>query len=154
MDADVVGLLLSVHPRYARAITNGSKTTELRRRGPRRGIGGPVVIYATAPEQAVVATATLGRVWIAPPTVLWHQVQATAGVPQPDFDNYFEGCPVGYGLDLRAVQPVDAFRLPVRAPQSWCYLRSNKKGHNEVLELVWRNVSDTAASLRDEGSHG
>ncbi len=55
-------LFLSIHPRYVEAILDGRKTVELRKRMPRAEIGTQLVIYASMPKCAVVASAVIDRI--------------------------------------------------------------------------------------------
>ena len=49
-------LMLSVRPRFARALLAGTKTAEIRRRFPDVPVGTTVVLYSSSPERALLGT--------------------------------------------------------------------------------------------------
>ena len=97
-------LFLSIHPEFARAIVDGRKTVELRKRRPSAPIGSGVVIYATTPQCQVVATATLAKIEVASPRLLWKSVSRIASVSKTKFDLYFHESELGVGLHLEKIQ--------------------------------------------------
>lgn len=68
-------MLLSVHPRFAAAILEGTKTVEVRRQRVAAPSGTPVLLYATAPTMALVGMALIASVHVAPPV--------KSGLPMP-----------------------------------------------------------------------
>lgn len=95
-------LLLSIRPKYVDAILAGEKRVELRRRRPRVE-SGRVLVYATAPRMELVATFRITGVTRAPLNLLWQSVRDIAGVSRREFDAYFEGMELGYGLHIKDV---------------------------------------------------
>jgi predicted transcriptional regulator len=89
--AEVPGLLLSVRPRFARAILDGTKTVEVRRRSIQAVPGTPVIIYATTPTKAVVGTARLERVVVCEPDEAWKDHHQWLGLDRFEFDEYLGG---------------------------------------------------------------
>jgi hypothetical protein len=59
---DASDAIISIHPGYADAILDGTKTIELRRRVPELANGTRFWIYATRPTAAVVGVATISDV--------------------------------------------------------------------------------------------
>ena len=73
-------MLLSIHPVYVEQILTGTKTVELRRTRPDVAPGQPVVIYATTPAAALVATCRIDRVEIDSPQAIWTSSGSLAAV--------------------------------------------------------------------------
>lgn len=110
-------MLLSVHPRHVDAILAGEKTTELRRTRPTAPVGTPVLIYATSPVAAIVATCRLAAVRSADAESLWPSVARSSAVTREEFDAYFGG-----GRSAHALELADVARLGV--PVSLAHMRS------------------------------
>lgn len=124
-------LLLSIRPRYADQIFSGTKRIELRRRRPRVGTGDLVFVYASSPTMALVGAFEVADVIEGKPASIWRQWHAQAGIDKSDFDNYFAGREVGFGLVI-----ANAWQLPIpvnlaalrqkqsnfRPPQSFHYV--------------------------------
>lgn len=123
------GVLLSIRPRYLEAIMAETKTVELRRNRIQASRGTPVLLYSSTPVKAVIGSARIVAIDEATPERLWARVGPSAGVTRTEFDDYFEGADVGYGLHLEAVRrlprpiPLTALRsLGLEPPQSFRYL--------------------------------
>ena len=80
--------LLSIHPRHAEAILQGEKLVELRRTAVARDVT-HVLIYATAPVQAVVGWFDVEGVDVDSKTGIWDAHGAVAGVTRQEFRDYF-----------------------------------------------------------------
>jgi len=96
-------LFLSIHPNYVDAILDGRKTVELRKRRPRAQPGSIVVIYATMPRCAVVATAVMGDVQAMNPDQLWSEVGEAAAVSQQQYVDYFANSAIAVAIHLSQV---------------------------------------------------
>lgn len=97
-------LFLSIHPKYVDAILSGRKTVELRKREPRVMIGSQLVIYASMPRCAAVATATISRIVKCPPSQLWPKVAKFASVTKDEFDSYFREQESAVGIHFENIQ--------------------------------------------------
>jgi predicted transcriptional regulator len=97
-------LLLSVKPRFAAAILDGSKTVELRRTRPRIEVPTEALIYSSSPERALIGTCDVVEVMAYTPRGMWQLVGQRTGVTYPEFQAYFVGCDTAYGLVLRNAQ--------------------------------------------------
>ena len=64
--------LMSIHPRYADAILDGTKVVEFRKRALAGDIS-TVLVYATAPVRRLVGTFQLSATLTASPRDLWQQ---------------------------------------------------------------------------------
>lgn len=122
-------LLLSVRPRFARAILDGTKTVELRRRWVRAAPGTPVIIYASTPTMAVVGTARLGQVVVSEPNAAWQRHHPALGLERGEFDQYLGGrmaCLLMLEDVASLASPLPLRRLredgPFRPPQSYRYV--------------------------------
>ncbi|MBC6983150.1 ASCH domain-containing protein [Caulobacter sp. 17J80-11] len=103
-------IMLSVSPKYARAILAGVKGVELRRRAPRLHGGTRAWLYSTLPVGEVVAVLTIEKVIEAPLDELWTRYGSHAAISRPAFDTYFAGLDRGAALIIRDVQ---ALKNPV-----------------------------------------
>jgi predicted transcriptional regulator len=111
---DAVDAIISIHPGYATAILDGTKTIELRRRIPSLGKGARLWIYATRPTAAVVGVATIADVSRAHPRTIWQKHRAGTGVDYDSFTEYFAGTTEGIAILLaaaRRVRPVSLEQL-------------------------------------------
>lgn len=97
-------LFLSIHPRYVEAILDGRKTVELRKRMPRAEIGTQLVIYASMPKCAVVASAVIDRIEAAEPETLWPKVRKIAAVTRLEFGEYFRNHSLAVGIYFSGVR--------------------------------------------------
>lgn len=99
-------VLLSVKPRFARAILEGRKTVEVRRRFPQVPAGTTVVLYSSSPERAVLGTVRLKRAIRVDPKVVWETYSEDIGIEEDALEDYLAGA------DSSTV-------LQVEAPESW-----------------------------------
>jgi predicted transcriptional regulator len=122
-------LLISIQPRFANAILDGTKTIELRRTMPTLPPGAIALIYSSSPTKALVGWATVEEVLQASPNALWREHKASTGVTSAEFKEYFADRADAYGLRLSAVRRADqdvsltALRTyGLEPPQSWRYV--------------------------------
>lgn len=121
-------LLLSIKPRFAHAILDGTKRFEFRRALFRRKGVERVIIYSSSPEQKVVGEFLIERVLSFAPNTLWRQTRAHAGIDKGYFDRYFAGRSQAYAIKIRNPkryrEPLDLKKDfgVARAPQSFCYV--------------------------------
>ncbi|MEU4394992.1 ASCH domain-containing protein [Kribbella sp. NPDC023855] len=123
-------LLLSLRPRFAEAILNGSKTIEIRRRPVRAPAGTPLILYASSPTMAVVGTAVLADVLVLTPHTAWRRYRESLGVTWSEFMDYLEGAPAAHLLrvtdakELDQPIPLQVLRRTTRfnPPQSFRYV--------------------------------
>ena len=121
-------VLLSVRPDYANKILDGTKKYEFRRRIHRDPRVRTIIIYATKPVGKVVGEFTIKYVHIDSPDLLWEKTRRFAGISEQLFSDYFQGCPVGYAIEVKCVkrykQPKDVsdFLASGMAPQSYAYV--------------------------------
>ncbi|MFF3689993.1 ASCH domain-containing protein [Streptomyces sp. NPDC002187] len=130
-------MLLSVHPRFANSILDGTKTVEVRRQRVAVPVGTPVMLYATAPTMALVGTARVSAVHIAPPADVWSAHHSATAISREEFDDYMSGASQASAITLEAptriTDPVPLSALRATAdfhpPQSYRYLAGDDLRH-------------------------
>lgn len=131
-ERDVVrrALLLSLRPRFAAAILDGTKTVELRRTRLAAPLGTALVLYASSPIMAVVGTATLAERHTASPSAIWRAHRHALGLTYGEFTEYLAGVDQATALTIERPQALpDPFTLAwlrrhagFRPPQSYRYI--------------------------------
>lgn len=124
-------MLLSIRPHFAEMLIAGTKTIELRRTRPGIETGSLVVLYASSPACALVATARVTEVHVASADQVWNTFRTEVGIRRSEFESYFSGAQHAVAIRLDEVERlsashhlsdlrsrVDAFR----PPQSFRYL--------------------------------
>lgn len=104
--SDCPDILISLRPGYAKAILDGSKTVELRRRRVRVDVGTRVWLYSTAPTARIEGSALIQRVHVGDLCGIWSQYSRRIGVSRSEFDEYFRGCKNGCAILLVEVRPI------------------------------------------------
>ncbi|ODS34770.1 MAG: putative phage protein [Candidatus Scalindua rubra] len=94
-------VLLSIKPKYADKIFKGTKTVELRRFCPKVIEGDLVLVYVSSPVKALVGEFEVGKIIKARPDLLWKKVQNYACINRKEFNSYYTGAIVGYGIFLK-----------------------------------------------------
>lgn len=119
---------MSIQPKYAEKILAGDKVLELRRTWASSPVD-TVVIYASAPEQRIVAIAHVRAVHKGSPTALWALARSKcAGISRRELYAYFKGKALGYGIEFSSVvrgsERIDPKIIlrGFRAPQSFSYM--------------------------------
>ncbi len=100
---DIDDALISIKPKYARAILAGTKTVELRRRIPKVVRGTRLWIYATRPLGAIVGSAIVQDIIEGPPAEVWERCMSRTAVTRSEFDDYFFGAETALALVLSQV---------------------------------------------------
>ena len=137
-------LLLSLKPRFADAILDGTKTVELRRTRPLIRVPTDALIYASRPTMAIVGRCRVESIDSFTPTALWDAHGQSAGITRREFREYFRGAERAYGLMLSAPLRLESMHLAeVRRwwpgfvpPQSFRYLPvQGDSGFSEIDEF-------------------
>jgi predicted transcriptional regulator len=121
-------LLLSIKPKFANAILDGTKRFEFRRALFRRKDVERVIIYASSPEQKVLGEFLIDDVLSLAPASLWRRTHAHAGIDKRYFDRYFAGRQKAHAIKIKSVvryqHPLDLKRDfgVTRPPQSFRYV--------------------------------
>lgn len=133
-------MLLSVRPRFAESIMNGTKLAEIRRKRPSAEVGTPVILYATHPIAALVGSARIVEICHGTPADMWADHHAEMDVSLEEFDNYLAGAATAYILVLTDAQrlhaPVTLDEMRTSAafhpPRSYRYF--TRDGLHELLD--------------------
>jgi predicted transcriptional regulator len=123
-------LLLSLRPRFASAILDGTKTVEVRRRPINAAVGTPVILYASSPMRAVVGTARLAGVRVLSPNSAWREHSSDLGITREELRTYLDGAEMAHLLLLHRVNTLDEplylrdlrEDAPFNPPQSFRYV--------------------------------
>ena len=118
--------LMSIHPQYARAILDGTKEVEFRKR-PLAPDTTHVVIYSTKPDGAISGAFKITFQKTLPKTQLWENFREVGRIEETPFFDYFknhdEGVAIGVGDTYRLRESIALTELGITtAPQSYQYL--------------------------------
>jgi predicted transcriptional regulator len=125
--------LLSIHPRFAEAILNGEKCVELRRAAVASDVS-HVLLYATAPVQAIIGWFEVLGVDAGSKTSVWNRHGTVAGVSRSEFRTYFSGARRAFAIRVGKVYRLEyELRLDQipgvrRPPQSFQYVDAEQIG--------------------------
>jgi len=144
-------LLMSIRPNYAAQIFDGTKTVELRRVRPRLTSGDLVLVYASSPVKALLGAFEVSRVIAAAPSKLWKRTGRKARTTREQFDDYFNGAALGYGIVLKRTwlltKPMGLAKLrerhsSFRPPQSYHYLTDKQAKRIGLLRVLGNGSSN------------
>ena len=128
-------LLLSIRPKYANKIFEGTKSVELRRVRPNIQSGDLIMVYVSSPVKSLQGILEVDYVIEGELDKLWEQVHAYAGVTRDEFDDYYKNTPTGFGIFLKSVKkmsnPIGLDKLREKfgnfhPPQSYRYMLPNE----------------------------
>ena len=128
-------VLLSIKPRFARAIFSGEKQFEFRRTIFKDKNVRKVYVYASKPIGLVIGEFEIGEVITEEPNSLWNITKSASGISRKYFDEYFEGKQVAYAIRVNEAQeyakPVTLMELfnINRPPQSFMYVATESPGN-------------------------
>lgn len=132
-------LVLSLKPRFAEAILDGTKTVEVRRVMPRITVPTLALLYASGSVRALVGTCVVRSVARYPADELWQLHGADTALSRTEFNAYLQGRDSGVALLLESPEPLAA-PIPLntlrqahgfRPPQSLAYV-----GHTQRKRLL------------------
>jgi predicted transcriptional regulator len=97
-------ILMSIRPKYANKIFDGTKTVELRRIKPKTlDSGDLILVYVSSPIKSLVGAFRVARVVEKPLPSLWKAVKDHAGVSYKEFLRYYEGVQLGVAIFIKDV---------------------------------------------------
>lgn len=131
-----LGIVLSLHPRWAEAILSRQKTVEIRRRGPHVEQPMPGILYATAPVSAVVGCCLVESSQTGAADTMFSQFGGPSSLSRAEWDAYVHGADTVTALTVTHPRAFPPLALPFRPPQSWCWLRTEQPLHRGLLDLV------------------
>lgn len=130
-------VVLSLRPRFAKAILEGIKTVELRRTEPKIETPTLALLYAASPVRSLIGTCIITSVWSTNLGDLWRKHGREAGLPYHEFQQYFKGVDKGTALALAEpqtfsrqvhLQDLRARQEGFRPPQSFAYVDTRTGG--------------------------
>ena len=117
-------VLMSIHPEFANAILDGTKTIEFRRRPIATDITDGL-IYSTSPVKAITGELSISEQVIYCPQYMWAKFGHLGGIDRKRFFSYFKDSPQAVGIIIESARRFTTPReLPkgVKAPMSFLYL--------------------------------
>lgn len=119
-----VAILLSIHPRFADQIFDGTKRIEFRKRNVPAEVS-RVFVYSTSPISAILGYFDVEMTIELSPAALWRKYSSIGGISKDAFDSYYQGHRFGRGLligSIRRYRRIISLPKRMRAPQSFVYL--------------------------------
>ena len=119
-------MLLSINPEYVKAILDGKKKYEFRKRRCRNDVS-KIVFYSTTPEGRVVGEAEIEDIIEGDPSEIWEQTKEAAGITRDKYCEYYHGYSNAVAYQLKNViaydQPKELSDYGIsHVPQSFIYL--------------------------------
>ena len=119
-------ILLSIKPEYANKIFDGQKRYEYRKRIPKKEVS-KIIVYSSAPKQAVIGEIEVIKTLKMKPTPLWNSTKANAGISRSKYRKYFSGCTAAYAFVIGSFEKYPTSKSLAdfniqSAPQSFVYL--------------------------------
>lgn len=123
-------VLLSIKPKFADLIFDGSKKYEFRKTIFKNPNVKTVVVYASSPMQKVIGEFEVETILRDAPANLWRETQNESGVSEDFFFNYFLDKEVAFAIKVKNTR---LYERPlclrsyynISPPQSFCYVQSN-----------------------------
>lgn len=118
---------MSIRPKYAQAILDGSKLYEYRKRLPKNTDIQKVYLYASKPTKAIIAYFTIGLVISDNPQKVWELTSKDGGITKKQFNDYFKCHSLAHAIKIegvtKLVTPLDpkAIIKDFVAPQNFIY---------------------------------
>lgn len=132
-------VLMSIRPKYAHAIFEGTKRVEFRKRRLADDVT-HVVVYSTSPEQRVLGIFVVEGQHTMSPKALWEEFSGVGNIDREAFFRYYENREEAVGIRVGSVHRLPR---PLRleedlgvgnAPQSYRYL--GKESMSRLMALI------------------
>lgn len=125
-------VILSIKPKFAASILDGSKFFEYRRSIFKNAAVKTVIIYASAPISKVIGQFDVGIIRHQRLEALWERTKEGSGITKEYFDQYFEGKQKGYAIriekPIKYINPLCIKKhYGLSPPQSFVYVKAKKK---------------------------
>jgi predicted transcriptional regulator len=124
-------LFLSIRPRFAEQIFDGTKTVELRRVRPRIEQGDLVIVYASGSTKALLGAFQVSGVIASTPNAVWRRFSARTGLTKTEFDAYYDRSEAAFVIEIShawklkapiCLKTLRSKRAGFRPPQGYHYL--------------------------------
>lgn len=121
-------IALSIRPKYAAQIFDGTKRFEFRRTRPRHTPDKMYIHVCREDANAVQGVVIVTDILSGTPAEIWQQCKHAAGITIDEFYEYFNGCCHAHAYVLesakRLSEPIDLKDLCLKKiPQSFCYVK-------------------------------
>jgi predicted transcriptional regulator len=162
----IENILISVEGSYVKAILEGQKTVELRRRALSINVGSLVWIYSKLPRGSVELVCETAKVVAASPAQLWRMYRSRVAIAHADFQEYFRGTDKGHAIVfgriwalepaigltalrelVEAFQPPQFFKKLTHDSEELRYFKSSSK-----LQQLFGTVSSSASNRQTKSS--
>lgn len=137
--------LISIKPAYVAQIVGRTKTIELRRSSMGLSAGDVVLVYASAPEQALRLWFRIKAIESLPVEKMWARYHDDLGISRDEYLSYFEGARAAVGLHVGEIAPF-AHPLPLDEiqrlvpgfvpPQALIWIRDTLGRYEEFLRRL------------------
>lgn len=122
-----MNVLMSIKPKYANKIFDGTKLYEYRRKIWSRTDVNKIFVYASSPIRLVIGQVEIDTIEQTCPRDIWSNTHWFGGIIEKDFYEYFKNCERGYAIRIKNPVALNTPVAPkkmlgVSAPQSWCYV--------------------------------
>lgn len=123
-------ILLSIKPKYAYQILEGTKKVEYRKQIPLQKEISRVLIYASRPISRVIGEFRIAEVLSDTPNNLWEKTFRIGGIDKTDYFTYFANHSIAYAYQIEDLKTFDIPRTlsefgVKRAPQNFVYVEDN-----------------------------
>lgn len=127
-------ILLSIKPKYSRAIFQGKKNYEFRKSIFRQKVK-TVYVYSSLPDGKVIGLFDIGEVIEGSPVEIWNKVGNQGAISKKDFFDYFGDSPRAYAIEI--INPIEYKPHKIismsQVPQSFRYLLDINKISKTIL---------------------
>ncbi len=117
--------LLSINPKYVRAIESGKKKIEFRKIMFKNDVR-IILVYETVPQKKIVGCIEVKTIDVATPKTIWSKYSTYGFLSQSEFDSYYKNKEFAVGIVINKYIP---FKFPLGLkeynlfpPQSYCYV--------------------------------
>jgi predicted transcriptional regulator len=138
--------LLSVRPRFAEALLNGSKTVEIRRRQAHIADGAICLLYASSPVRALVGAISVEATDTDLPEALWSRWGTQTGLQRDEYDDYLKDSGKACAI---VVSDAVSFPLPVKLSE----LRRRHRSFVTPQSYRFLGASELTSLLNGEVAH-
>jgi predicted transcriptional regulator len=127
----LTSVILSIKPIYSKAIIDGTKKVEFRKKKLKRNVG-KVFIYSSSPDKLIIGYFTISNIVEDSPQKLWEKYNKVGGINEIDFFEYYKGFETGFSIIIdevyrfeKGIDPID-FIEKFCAPQSYIYVEEER----------------------------
>jgi len=117
--------LMSINPQYVRAIMEGQKLVEFRKKKFSKNIH-YVLVYETAPRKSVVGYFTVNKIDIGTPQDLWERHASIGKISKDDYFAYYKNSDIAIGIlftrFIAFKKYLNIQKFNIKPPQSFQYV--------------------------------